>query len=1025
MNAFTLPDSLVFQLRTYEARLRKMETLAAVAGALVGLTATFVLLFVFDRFVDTPRWARAILTLSGGGLAAWFAHAWAAHWLWHRRGPAHLAKLLQRHFRSLGDRLQGVIELTETDDLPPDISPALLRAAVRQVAEESDRFDFAEAVPVRPARRWALVASLLAALAAAPFVFAPKAATNALARWVQPWAQIDRYTFASLEALPSELVVPHGEAFEVACGLKADSAWKPDTATARLNRNEPQQAKLEQGRAVFHLTGQTQNGTLSLRVGDATRDIAIRPLHRPEMKELAARIELPAYLGYPAATQPIQGSSAEFLEGSRVSFAGKTSRALKDAAMKVGDAEPTATVEGETFITPPQPVADIGTEATFRWSDTHGLTPAQSYMLRVSTTKDAEPRVELQGIEQEIAILPNEVLKLTTASSDDFGLKESWLGWTVRTLGDKKNAPGKKGETARTTGAQMKKELTTDASFSPALYKIPEDSVVELAAYARDYFPERQPTESWRHTVYVLSPAKHAERIRERMDQVLKQLDERIRDEERQLEETKAIAENKPELAAEKTGESVKHVEASERANEAALQKMTEEMREVMKDALRNKEIPEGTVADWQQLTEQLEKEAKPPMQQAAESLQQGAQQSSQREPQLAKAQEQQQKALDAMRNAAKKMNTTNQNLYARNFYNRMRAAAAAEHRISDGLKDLARETAGLKPEEIAPPKAKEFALTADRQTANTKDVDSIASDMASFVKRVPNEKYETVQKEMVEKKVVAELTELSGFVRANLGLKSVGRARQWGTQLDEWATMLQSECNCQGGGGEIDPDILEFLISMVRAAVAQDNVREQTVLVDEKKGANSRYAEDAGKLGAQQDDVRGQVGALLKKIMFDGLKPALGDPLAGIGAPRESKFAKFQPVIEKVLELTGEVAVDLRRPKTDADVVATQGAIIELLVPPDKKGGKGSPKMQQMMRQMMAQATQSKKAGGNNSKYDSGFVGDVAQGSALKDTVGVRRVEKAGGAAAAGEWPEEFRDQLQAYFQQLESGAK
>ena len=54
------------------------------------------------------------------------------------------------------------------------------------------------------------------------------------------------------------------------------------------------------------------------------------------------------------------------------------------------------------------------------------------------------------------------------------------------------------------------------------------------------------------------------------------------------------------------------------------------------------------------------------------------------------------------MREAAKKMNTTNENLYARNFYNRMRAAAAAEHKISDGLKGLAKETAGLKPEEIA-----------------------------------------------------------------------------------------------------------------------------------------------------------------------------------------------------------------------------------------------------------------------------------------------------------------------------------
>src|SRR5258708_11542578 len=210
MNAFTLPDSLVVQLRAYEARLRRMETVAAVAGGVVGLLVTFVLLFVFDRFVDTPRVARTFLTLSGGVLAAWFAHTWAAHRLWHRRGPAQLAKLLQRHFKTLGDRLQGIIELTETDDLPPNISPSLLRAAIHQVADESSRFNFRTAVPVRPVRRWVFAAAFLVALAAAPVVFLPEAANNALARLLHPWSQIDRYTFASLDTLPAELVVAHG-----------------------------------------------------------------------------------------------------------------------------------------------------------------------------------------------------------------------------------------------------------------------------------------------------------------------------------------------------------------------------------------------------------------------------------------------------------------------------------------------------------------------------------------------------------------------------------------------------------------------------------------------------------------------------------------------------------------------------------------------------------------------------------------------------------------------------------------------
>ena len=40
---------------------------------------------------------------------------------------------------------------------------------------------------------------------------------------------------------------------------------------------------------------------------------------------------------------------------------------------------------------------------------------------------------------------------------------------------------------------------------------------------------------------------------------------------------------------------------------------------------------------------------------------------------------------------------------------------------------------------------------------------------------------------------------------------------------------------------------------------------------------------------------------------------------------------------------------------KTDAEVVGTQGTIVELLVPTDKKNGKDGSKMQQMMRKMMA----------------------------------------------------------------------
>ena len=190
-------------------------------------------------------------------------------------------------------------------------------------------------------------------------------------------------------------------------------------------------------------------------------------------------------------------------------------------------------------------------------------------------------------------------------------------------------------------------------AWAPAALGVPPDSVVELTGYALDYLPKREPSTSWKLTIYVLSPEKHAERMRERMDQVLKQLDERIRDEERAIEENKGIADNKEELKTDKAAEEIKRVEASEKANKDALDKLSEQMAEVMKDALRNKELPTDTLKEWSKIADALEKQASPKMQEAAQKMAQASQKPQQREEQLQKAMENQQKALDAMREAA------------------------------------------------------------------------------------------------------------------------------------------------------------------------------------------------------------------------------------------------------------------------------------------------------------------------------------------------------------------------------------
>ena len=1030
-----------------------METLVAVAGGLAGLLITYVLLFAFDRFVNTPVWARAVLTCTGAALAAWFAQGWARHWLWERRGPAQLAKLLQKHFRILGDRLQGVIELTGIEELPANMSPALLRAAIRQVAEDSGKHQFGDAVPKRPARRWALAGITAAALAAAPFVFAPRAATNALERWAMPWAGIERYTFTTVEALPNDLYIPHGEAFELSVGLRPDAEWKPNHASARIEKQEGLAALVLDSKALFKFPGQTRDGTLSLRFGDYLKEIAVHPLHRPELKELAARVTLPEYLGHPELRVPVNGTMADFLAGSSVAFEGKISRAVGSGTLDAGKLRLDASANAETFTTPSTELEKLGAEISLRWTDIHGLTPVQPYTLKVGTTQDAPPRVEIQNLEsQEISILPNESVRFTLSAGDDFGLKEMWVAWTMRSINEKQAAkkPAEKDkdkgkdwiaqlwnewkseaevkpedakpapELPRIAGGQLTRELSRPVVWTPSALGVPADTVVELTGYALDYLPKREPSTSWKLTIFVLSPEKHAERIRERMDQVLKQLDERIRDEERAIEENKGIAENKEELKTEKAAEEIKRVEASEKANEDALAKLSEQMAEVMKEALRNKDFPSDTMAEWSKIAEALQKEAAPKMDSAAQKMAeaaQAAQSPQQRAEDLEKAMKDQQEALDAKRQAASKMKSANENLFARNFYNRLRLAASVEHQISDGLKKLAKATVGLKPDEIGAGEKKSFEGVAGKQDGNVKDVDSIQNDMTAFLRRMPNEKYQKVVTEMEEKRAVPELGELANFVRGNLGLKSVGRAKSWGDQLNAWAELLQDEAQGGGkGGGEMDPDQMELMIALVRLAVAEDSLREQTTELDRTKEKNPNHPDDSSKLGISQNQLSGTIAEIEAN-------------------PKFSKFMSYTgEVVQLLTEVTSlmhEVAGELHKPNTGTDTVAMQGMIIEMLVPPGKKGGSESEsqspmaQMQQQMQKMMQQMTKSRTAGGNNSKNPSSLEGTTAQGSTAKDKGNLRTVEKSGGATNAGEWPEEFRESLQAYFQALEERKK
>src|SRR5204862_4872424 len=125
-------------------------------------------------------------------------------WVLKRRDLRALAIIVQRKYRRLGDRLLGIVELAEEKNRPAYFSPELYSAAIKQVAEESNKYNFADAVSNRNTKRDLYVAAGLLTLAVLPSLLVPAAGWNALRRWLMPLGSVPRFTLVDIEGLPAE-----------------------------------------------------------------------------------------------------------------------------------------------------------------------------------------------------------------------------------------------------------------------------------------------------------------------------------------------------------------------------------------------------------------------------------------------------------------------------------------------------------------------------------------------------------------------------------------------------------------------------------------------------------------------------------------------------------------------------------------------------------------------------------------------------------------------------------------------------
>lgn len=594
---FQLPTSLREKLARFRRRVWYFKLLEGLAAAAIGVLVGFLLTYAADRFFDTPRWLRGLFFVAAT-VACGAVPMAIERWVWRRRRIDQLADLLSETHPNAGDQLLGVIHLSE-DQSEQSRSPELVAAAIRQVSASVEQQDLTDAIPRQQHRQRGAVATLLAIATVLLLIFTASAATNAWARFLTPWNQIPRYTFASLAPFPETMIVPHGEPFDLFLELKDATRWRPDRARLRTPGQREKLASLSGNGYRFEMPGQILPLSLDVKVGDFRGEIGVEPMLRPELAALRAEFRLPDYLKRAETIRrDIRGASTSIVRGSTAVFIAAATRPLSGASVNGVD----RLVDKERFSSDSISIDDE-TQVELEWQDQFGLSGQEPLRIRIDAIEDEPPSVICENLPRRKRLLENEVLSFQIRAHDDFGVKNVGIEWQEMEDGQ----PGKKlGEAIIGAGGPMAESLELAATFCPEDFGLSPQTIA-LRVFVEDFLPQRPRSYSTLCVYEILDPSQHAIWVNTELSRWHRMsLD--VRDRELQLHATN---QELRDLSADQLGtpenrERLAQQAEQEQVNGRRLANLVRAGEGLLREAMRNREIGAEELDQWAEMVQVL-----------------------------------------------------------------------------------------------------------------------------------------------------------------------------------------------------------------------------------------------------------------------------------------------------------------------------------------------------------------------------------------------------------------------------------
>ncbi len=600
VGAIEIPGTLKSQMLAFRNRVWAIKLIESLFVALMIVSLSILTVYVLDRLLDTPRAARGILFLLS--VIAWVMLPQALYrWVWKHRRLEQLARLLRVREPQVGDQLLSAIELA-ADSKEQGRSPTLCIAAIQQVAEVAKKRDLAQAAPSSWLRELSVVLILAATAIAGLSLAFPTAFSNTIERLAFPWRDVPRFTFASIDSLQSQRIVPHGEPSPFRVQLSSTTQSKPQLAHLRIGRLPVLSATLQPDNSYqFEVPALMETLDASLQVGDYAQSLQFQPHMRPQLSEVMAQLELPAYLQQSAKQQiDVRSGKLVGVEGSRAQIRAVATRDLASASQN--DAE--LTVTNSSFTTTNIDIDSKSEPIDLDWLDKLGLSPSEKFQISIQSSADEPPSIVARELPRQMVVMESEQVNFEALASDDFGLKRIGMSW--QGIDSTIVANPASGERVIAAGGPELTSLQSQAAFCASSLNIPAQPI-ELKLWVEDYKPDRERVQSSTHLIFVLTADQHAVWIMDQLSKWHKAAID-VRDKEMQLhEENKRLREmSEQELADDKMRDALRRQAALEASNARRLASLSQNGEKLLKTATRNPEIGVGHLERWAEMLQVL-----------------------------------------------------------------------------------------------------------------------------------------------------------------------------------------------------------------------------------------------------------------------------------------------------------------------------------------------------------------------------------------------------------------------------------